>query len=1620
MALLAVKHLDPVVGIDVHSVLVTPGTPPVFLPHPHVGFMLDLREYVEAAKGVVGSIAMTIVEEKVIEYIEDHPDEVKKLEDQADAAMRKVDDMAGWMSGKLPDIEDNPVVAEGGSLAKEGKKLESRISNDLGSNVGAGGSSGRPIFVNGLLRATAGTHAYHVPGLHFPLGEAFVPPPAEDPEPSNDGESFMGSKTVLANNDPMSYMALQALSCWSIGMEPPSHNGAHTERTYPSMPSSVMLPIPVGRPVLVGGAPVMNMAAAAVGLFKAFRGSGWAKNLADKLHLKPGFLRCTVLGADPVDMITGEVVMRQRDFTLSGRLPLVWVRHYASHDTWRGAVGVGWRTPADIRLELMRHEGSMGVAAYFLDHATAFDAMPHAAGWPVRVYDWQYGYALYRQDDQMVLRARGIEYEFSLPAQWQRALEGLAEGATAKLPVMRMADLNGNAWVFEREPDQSLSRLVELKGEEATGRMIECEAGTGDQARGHASLLTALTLIDAGGCTHPLVGYEHDRSGNLVAALDAMSQPHHFAYDDGHRMVRHTSARGISFYYSHRRHDDGGWRVEHAWGDNGIADYRFVYDVANRETRMTDSLGYMTILQANQRGMPVAKIDPLGGVWSYRYDTLGRASAKTDPAGRTTFWEYDAYGNLLAQTLPDGRFVRVGYNADHRLVCMSAPGDRQWRYTWDERGNLLEQTSPIKITTRYEYDRHGQLVARTGPSGAVTRFAYDRDGNLDAVADALGHTTRYTYDVRANIVQIVNALGQVSRYEYDRNGNLTWAIEPGGGETFCRYDAGGNVTHYRDPNGQVTQLEYSALGHVRKRLTPHVGVIEYQYDTEGKLVGVINERGELYRLKRDALGRIVEEVDYWGQSRRYVYGPKGELLRSIDPLGQAIDYEWDMLGRLVKKRVRDPRQPAGDRTEMFSYDRRGNLIVAENPDSRVEWVYDALGRVVEERQGDDFVITHAYDAAGNRIERRTRLNAGGEFIAHTVRYRYDPFDVVSSVQIDEATPISFERDALGQIRVEHLGTELRHELSYTSEGALAKQALFSGTSLLFASEYAYDANGEMTEKRDSQLGVEHYQYDPVGRLTGHLDPTGKLHRFLYDPAGDLLKTRIRRGNQTGAFGQDTWIREGEHDGCYYAFDCIGNLVSKQDPQQELMLRWDGDGLLIETLTVRRAPADAVDSGGTLSIRTRYGYDVFHRRTKKITEIQRDVDSRAGSASSWSTSLRTSCYFWEGDAMVGEFAAVGEDIVQLPTNVPSSARTTQFQFPSRPVDTRDALPGLTHLHGETREWIYYPGTFFPLAGMRRVSATDTPRPPASDTRNARHATGDDDVWEDTGPTRAPSEMYYFHSDPNGAPTRITDPLGVVVWAGNYAAWGTVARSSALEEFNQPLRFQGQYFDAETGLHYNRYRYYDSHVGIFVSQDPLGIWPATNIYRYANNTISWADPMGLDSADDTFRKIIQIMAQAGNKAVSWGATKNESEAILEQFAIEANDENPLLQGRYRFCWQPASIGRNGFRVPTTYVNAEGKEKAYPRSGILDLGIVDTWQLSSGGRFARVVAGIDITVNETKPLVSNYYKHFFGDIPILDIRPNGTDDPELRHKILPCEGEPCWHQVGTQSSWRHPPLI
>jgi RHS repeat-associated protein len=73
--------------------------------------------------------------------------------------------------------------------------------------------------------------------------------------------------------------------------------------------------------------------------------------------------------------------------------------------------------------------------------------------------------------------------------------------------------------------------------------------------------------------------------------------------------------------------------------------------------------------------------------------------------------------------------------------------------------------------------------------------------------------------------------------------------------------------------------------------------------------------------------------------------------------------------------------------------------------------------------------------------------------------------------------------------------------------------------------------------------------------------------------------------------------------------------------------------------------------------------------------------------------------------------------------------------------------------------------------------------------------------------------------------------------------------------QNLRFQGQYLDRDTGLHYNTFRYYDADIGRFISPDPMGTDAGLNLHRYAPNPVAWTDPLGLEDGDGLKRMNVQ---------------------------------------------------------------------------------------------------------------------------------------------------------------------
>jgi RHS repeat-associated protein len=116
-----------------------------------------------------------------------------------------------------------------------------------------------------------------------------------------------------------------------------------------------------------------------------------------------------------------------------------------------------------------------------------------------------------------------------------------------------------------------------------------------------------------------------------------------------------------------------------------------------------------------------------------------------------------------------------------------------------------------------------------------------------------------------------------------------------------------------------------------------------------------------------------------------------------------------------------------------------------------------------------------------------------------------------------------------------------------------------------------------------------------------------------------------------------------------------------------------------------------------------------------------------------------------------------------------------------------------------------------------------------------------------------KLYWYQNDHLGTPIALTSNMGDTLYECQYNAYGQIINETYhQDDFNalpdNPLRFQGQYYDEETGLHYNLNRYYDPFTGRYITQDPIGILSDINLYRYVgNNPISGIDPLGLDFID-----------------------------------------------------------------------------------------------------------------------------------------------------------------------------
>ncbi|MCO7543121.1 RHS repeat-associated core domain-containing protein, partial [Pseudomonas sp. VA159-2] len=181
---------------------------------------------------------------------------------------------------------------------------------------------------------------------------------------------------------------------------------------------------------------------------------------------------------------------------------------------------------------------------------------------------------------------------------------------------------------------------------------------------------------------------------------------------------------------------------------------------------------------------------------------------------------------------------------------------------------------------------------------------------------------------------------------------------------------------------------------------------------------------------------------------------------------------------------------------------------------------------------------------------------------------------------------------------------------------------------------------------------------------------------------------------------------------------------------------------------------------------------------------------------------------------------------------------------------------------------------------------------------------------------------------GTPMELTDEQGNVAWAGQYKAWGEVReeRSDWAKQhgLGNPIRFQGQYHDHETGLHYNRYRYYDPNVGRFVSKDPIGYTGGINLYEYAPNSVEWTDPLGLC-------RYLKLLWQVGTHKGNKNCVKGLSLGLDSHHVGQKNLMKDLVKEYDPDTAPTILVPREGHTISKEGVGIVSRSKLNPKAGL-----------------------------------------------------------------------------------------
>ena len=952
--------------------------------------------------------------------------------------------------------------------------------------------------------------------------------------------------------------------------------------------------------------------------------------------------------------------------------------------------------------------------------------------------------------------------------------------------------------------------------------------------------------------TAPLARYTYTAGGELRAVYDRSgTQVRGFTYDAEHagRMVAHHYAGRPESRY---RYDDTG-RVTEQVNPEGL-DYRFEY--GQDRVTITDSLNRREVLYTEGEGglkRVVKKEHADGSITRSEYDEAGRLKAQTDAAGRRTEYRlHMASGKLTSVILPDGRTVRYGYNSQRQVTSVTYPDGLRSSREYDEKGRLTAETSRSGETTRYSYDdpaselptgiqdatgstkqmawsRYGQLLAFTDCSGYTTRYEYDRYGQQIAVHREEGISTYSSYNPRGQLVSQKDAQGREIRYEYSAAGDLTATVSPDGKRSTIEYDKRGRPVSVTEGG-----------------LTRSMG-----YDAAGRITVLTNENGSQSTFRYDPVDRLTEQRGFDGRTQRYQYDLTGKLTQSEDE-GLITLWHYDASDRITHRTVN------GDPAEQWQYDEHGWLTTlshtSEGHRVSVHYGYDDKGRLTGERQTVENPETgellwqhetkHAYNEQGlaNRVTPDSLPPV--EWLTYGSGY-------LAGMKLGGTPLVEYTRDRLHRETVRSFGSRAgsnaAYELTstYTPAGQLQSQHL---NSLVYDRDYGWNDNGDLVRISGPRQTRE-YGYSATGRLESvrTLAPDLDIRiPYATDPAGNRLPDPELHPDSTLTAWPDNRIAEDAH--YVYHYDEYGRLTEKTDLIPAGVIRTDDERThhYHYDSQHRLVFYTRIQHGEPL-VESRYLYDPLGRRmAKRVWRRERDLTGWM----SLSRKPEETWYGWDGDRLTTvQTDTTRIQTVYQPGSFAPLIRIETDNGEREKAQCRSLAEKIQQEGSEDGHGVVFPAELVGL--LDRLEGEIRANCVSSESRQwlAQCGLTVERLAAQIEPVYLPErKIHLYHCDHRGLPLALISEDGNTAWSAEYDEWGNQLNEENPHHLHQPYRLPGQQYDKESGLYYNRHRYYDPLQGRYITPDPIGLRGGWNMYQYPLNPIQVIDPMGLDAIEN----------------------------------------------------------------------------------------------------------------------------------------------------------------------------